>query len=124
MSLVLGAQAFEDLGSLSPIQYRLQTAWEKTDASNEEQRLAFAVEASQIISEEKNPVLVEGYVNQLEQRTGIRAQVLYQQIGVSARTQPAEERRRPPVRQNTPSSPERECLRTEPTVSLRRSQGT
>ncbi|MBQ3864351.1 MAG: DNA primase [Clostridia bacterium] len=108
-----GPQAFEDLGSLSPIQYRLQTAWEKTDASNEEQRLAFAVEASQIISEEKNPVLVEGYVNQLEQMTGIRAQVLYQQIGVSARTQPAEERRRPPVRQNTPSSPDDDVKKAE-----------
>lgn len=78
-----GPKAFEDLGSLSPIQYRLQIAWEKVDPKDEDARLSFAIEASSIISKEKNPVLVEGYINRLEQQTGIRAQVLYQQMGLS-----------------------------------------
>ena len=76
-----GGQALNDLGSVDPTTYRLDTLAASHDLSDAEERTKYAVEAAQVLRRLENPVEVERFLKRLTIETGFSEETLYEQVG-------------------------------------------
>lgn len=84
-----GVEAFMALKPISGVQYRMLRQKEQHDMSTEEGRTEYAKACAVFLRNVKEPVELENHVKRLSLETGFTRDVLMQQIGVAAPSEPA-----------------------------------
>lgn len=99
-----GGQALNDLGSIDPTTYRLDTLAASHDLTDGEERAKYAVEAAQVLRRLENPVEVERFLKRLAIETGFTQETLAEQVGRRSAARPAA----PPVHTPSPAGKHKE----------------